>query len=122
MKNLLIVGLCACFFVLFSCKDEEPEVSFVTPDCVETIIENMQENDVNPSCLASVTRYKFNGDDVFEVQEDACLDGPVVIIDMDCDTICSLVFDGFLANFMCWDSTDFYSDAELIEVLFEEEN
>ena len=122
MRNLLIVSLCACLFVLSSCKNEEPEISFVTPDCMETIIENLQENDTNPDCFASVKRYTFEGADVFEVQSDACLDGPITIIDMNCDTICTLTFEGFTASSECGDSVNFFDDAELIEIIFEEEN
>lgn len=122
MKNILIIGLCALLFVLSSCQDKEEDLPLVTPDCVQTIIGNLQENDTNPDCFASVKRYTFEGGDVFEVQTDACLDGPITIMDADCDTICTLVFEGFQVTSECGNSADFYNEAELIEVVFIEEN
>lgn len=92
MKNILIVALCAFTFVLSSCKDSDDDLPLNTPDCVQTLIGNLQENDSNSACFASVKHYTFEDADVFEVQTDACLDGPITIIDTDCDTICTFFF------------------------------
>ena len=122
MKNILIIAVCAVFVLLSSCKDEEPVVSFFRPDCLQAIIEDLQDNDTSPDCLSSIKQYTCEDADVFEIQTDDCLDGAINIIDMNCDTICTLTFEGFTASSECGDSANFYDNANLVEVVFEEEN
>jgi len=122
MKYTFLVLSCLVVFFFSACKDHLIDVPFVAPDCVQTIIDDFQENDVNPSCITAVRHYLFEGATVFEVQDDNCIDGIVTIMDMECNTICTLTSTGFTASFECGASTNFYDDARLVGVLWEEEN
>lgn len=108
----------ACLFA--SCKDKETDEPLITPDCIQAIIDDLQANDTDPDCLASVKRYTFAGATVFETQTDACLDGEINIIDEDCMLICTI--SGLEGSQDCGNSSNFYDEAELLEVVWEEEN
>lgn len=118
MKIFLItLGIFCC--LLTSCKTEEMDSVSTTPDCVQAIIDDLQENDTNASCSASIKRYSFENTAVFEVQTDACVDGPITIIDANCDTIC-MIASGLIGVFECGNSNNFYDEAVLIEVVWSE--
>jgi len=120
MKYSLLTCFSLTIFLLSSCKNNDINLPLNTPICIQMIIGNLQENDIVPDCLAAVKRYSFEGNFVYEIQEDACLDGPTVILNESCDTICS--FGGFVGMWVCGASTNFYEDAELTEVIWEEVN
>ena len=121
MKNSLLVLVCIFTCLWTSCKTNETDLSLVTPECVQTIIGNLQENDTNPDCFASVKRYTFEGAAAFEIQSDACLDGSISIIDADCNNICT-INSGFIGIPECSNSANFYDEAVFVELVWLEEN
>ena len=120
MKYPLIALTFVFGFLFSSCKKEQKSLSSI-PDCVQTIIDDMQENDVSPDCFATIKHYSYEGESIFEVQSDACLDGPITLMDADCNAICTFhVLFSSLPD--CVADINFYEEATLIEVVWEEEN
>lgn len=67
---------------------------------------------------ATVTKYSFNGREVYAYAEGNCIaDGSIVITDKDCNEICFL---GGIAGLQECEGQLFFQNARLIEVLYEE--
>lgn len=118
MKISQLLLLLAALFTFASCNNDDENLPLVTPDCVQAIITDLQDNDISADCLSTVKRYTFEGNVVFEVQSDACIDGTLDIIDEDCNVLC--VIGGVAEVYECGTSANFYDDAVLVEIVWQE--
>lgn len=128
MKNSILFIACCIILVLTSCKSESPVAppvitpnsSIDAPDCIQALIIDLQENDPWSDCLSSIRSYLFEGETVYGVQDSACSDGPLTILNETCDTIC--VLNAFASVLECGDSPNFFEETEFIELIWEEED
>jgi len=112
MKNIKLISLALIVTTFFSCSSDNTLSGL--PECINNIVKSILKTKPQTS-RANIKKYLYNTKDVFVVSAQNYPDGEAIVMDVDCNQICTLGGIDGLPSAAC---SDFNDNAVFIETVW----